>query len=304
MTRRKSAVGALSGIVANIAAADAGSVAPEQRLPIESIRVNAQVQPRRDFADDAHRALTQSVTERGILQPLLVRPLTAGGYELVAGERRLRAAVASGLTDVPVVIREMSDDAAREAALIENLMREDLNVVDELDATLVLIAGRLNLTPDAVPGRLQALRRPTEDDAADLAVLETLFTQLGSGTWTSFAKNKLRILGWPQDVLAAMRSGGLPYYLAGQIATAEPALRQELLQMHQDGRSRAELLAHLRAGRAGPTPPARMKRLGQTLASDRWYARLAADEQRAVQDWLASAPGVIRSLLAPEVSDT
>lgn len=88
-------------------------------------------QPRKQFDEQALAELTDSIAQHGVLQPLLVRPIAVGGYQLVAGERRWRAARAAGLTEVPVVIREMGDQEAAELAMIENLQREDLNPMEE-----------------------------------------------------------------------------------------------------------------------------------------------------------------------------
>lgn len=107
-------------------------------------------QSRRFFNPQAIVDLTQSVQKKGILSPLLVRPLAKNQYELVAGERRLRAAKAAGLEQVPVVIRELSDLETKELGLVENLQREDLNPVDETEGILSLLALQENLTVDEV----------------------------------------------------------------------------------------------------------------------------------------------------------
>lgn len=99
-------------------------------LPILDIEPNAD-QPRKRFDDEAMAELTASIAAHGVLQPILVRPLTNGGYKLVAGERRWRAARAAGLMEIPAVVREMSDKEADELAIIENLQREDLNPMEE-----------------------------------------------------------------------------------------------------------------------------------------------------------------------------
>ena len=88
-------------------------------------------QPRKQFDDDSLRELADSIAQHGVLQPLLVRPMTDGTYQLVAGERRWRASRLAGLKEVPVVIREMSEKEASAVALIENLQREDLNPMEE-----------------------------------------------------------------------------------------------------------------------------------------------------------------------------
>lgn len=104
-------------------------------------------QPRKQFDDDALRELADSISQHGILQPLLVRPLTNGTYQLVAGERRWRAAQIAGLREAPVVIREMTDKDADTFALIENLQREDLNPMEEAKGYKSLIDS-YNLTQD------------------------------------------------------------------------------------------------------------------------------------------------------------
>lgn len=106
-----------------------------QRVPIEFLRPSS-LQPRRRFDEAELEALAQSVRERGVLQPLLVRPSGGGapGYEIVAGERRWRAAQRAGLHEVPVVVRDLSDQETLELALIENLQRADLSPLDEAHA--------------------------------------------------------------------------------------------------------------------------------------------------------------------------
>ncbi len=99
-------------------------------LPIEEIVPN-RAQPRKQFDEEALADLSASIAQHGVLQPLLVRPMPDGSYQLVAGERRWRASRMAGLTEVPVVIREMAEQEAAELALIENLQREDLNPMEE-----------------------------------------------------------------------------------------------------------------------------------------------------------------------------
>lgn len=99
-------------------------------LPIEEIVPNRD-QPRKQFDDEALADLSASIAQHGVLQPLLVRPMPDGSYQLVAGERRWRASRMAGLTEVPVVVRDMNEQEAAELALIENLQREDLNPMEE-----------------------------------------------------------------------------------------------------------------------------------------------------------------------------
>jgi len=99
-------------------------------ISIDSIIPNPY-QPRREFSEEALGDLAASIETRGVLQPVLIRPLESGRYELVAGERRLRASKKAGLTEIPTLVRKMTDQESLAIALIENLQREDLNAVEE-----------------------------------------------------------------------------------------------------------------------------------------------------------------------------
>lgn len=107
-----------------------GTTSSPVMLKIMDIEPNKE-QPRKLFEDGALAELADSIAQHGVIQPLLVRPLIDGGYQLVAGERRWRAARMAGLTEVPVVIKELSDSETVELAMVENLQREDLNPLEE-----------------------------------------------------------------------------------------------------------------------------------------------------------------------------
>ena len=107
-------------------------------LPINEIVPNKE-QPRKTFDEAALRELADSISQHGVLQPLLVRPLPMGGYQLVAGERRWRASRMAGLKEVPVIIKELTDTEAMQLAIIENLQREDLNPIEEAEGLQALI---------------------------------------------------------------------------------------------------------------------------------------------------------------------
>src|SRR5690606_29926702 len=111
-----------------------------RRLPVAYLRANPH-NPRKSFLDSDLSDLTQSVKERGVLQPLIVRPVPGAvdAFEIVAGERRWRAAQRAGLHDVPVLIREASDKEALELAIIENVQRADLNVLEEAQGYQALV---------------------------------------------------------------------------------------------------------------------------------------------------------------------
>ena len=140
-------------------------------LKISQIEPNRK-QPRRIFSDEALGELAQSIAEHGVLQPILVRPMLHGGYQIVAGERRYRAARLAGLTEVPVIIREMTDSEAMELALIENLQREDLSpleeaagyktLIDEYGFTQDDVARTVGKSRSAVANMLRLLTLPDE----------------------------------------------------------------------------------------------------------------------------------------------
>lgn len=140
------------------------------KLKIMDIEPN-RAQPRKDFDEQALTELADSIEKYGVLQPLLVRPL-GDGYQLIAGERRWRAARMAGLTEVPVVIREMTDEEAAALSLIENLQREDLNPVeeafgfrklmDDFSLTQEQAAEKVGKSRPAVANALRLLKLPAE----------------------------------------------------------------------------------------------------------------------------------------------
>ena len=121
-------------------------------MSVDLIRPNAR-QPRKEFGGEALIALSESIKARGILQPLVVRPLPGGEYELIAGERRLRAARMAGLEQVPALVRDTDDRDRLELALIENMAREDLNPVEEARACATLVED-LGITKEELGRRL------------------------------------------------------------------------------------------------------------------------------------------------------
>ncbi|MBK5111476.1 MAG: ParB/RepB/Spo0J family partition protein [Thermoleophilia bacterium] len=158
------------------------SAGPEMReIPVEAIEPNPG-QPRSRFEDDALGALADSIAASGVVQPLIVRALSGGSYELIAGERRWRAAQIAGVERVPVVIRD-SDEADRlEVALIENMVREDLNPVEEARACAALVED-LGLSKEEL-GRRVGRSRPQ-------------------------ISNLIRLLELPDEVLGMLESGEL-----------------------------------------------------------------------------------------------
>jgi ParB family chromosome partitioning protein len=218
------------------------AVGTENALLLERIHLPQQ-QPRRYFDPQKMQGLVESVKKHGILEPLLVRPLQDGNYELVAGERRYRAAQTAGLIEVPVLIRDFNDQEAFQIALIENLQREDLNPIEETEGILQLIAFKLKCAIADVPPLLYRMKNsvergtdkrhnimPQSNNSFESLILE-VFDGLGLMSWESFVKNRLPLLNMPIDVLDALRRGRIAYTKALAIARVkDESQRSELLK--------------------------------------------------------------------------
>jgi ParB family chromosome partitioning protein len=210
--------------------------ATAQLLPLDKIRL-PQAQPRRYFDSQAMQSLVESIKQHGILSPLLVRPKGQDLYELVAGERRYRAAVSAGLDEVPVVIRELTDEDALQLALLENLQREDLNPLEETEGILQLLALKLNQTSESAIALLNAASHPERNSvdnvihSSEWQTVVDVFTQVGKFTPESFRTNRLPLLNLPDDIKEALRQGRLSYTKARAIARLkDPQERQKLLE--------------------------------------------------------------------------
>ena len=243
----------------------------------ESVAIDAiklpQQQPRRYFDPQKLQQLVQSVKEHGILEPLLVRSLSEGVYELVAGERRYRAALEVGLTSVPVVVRQLSDEEALQLALIENLHREDLNPVEETEGILQLIALKLGQPTTAVIKILHRMQNETEGKVthnvmgnAEAQVVQDIFTGLGLMTWESFVKNRLPLLNLPEEVMEALRQGQIAYTKAQVIARVkDPELRMALLEEAiQEDLSLSQIKERIKAEQKDPELPPLKKQMDAT----------------------------------------
>lgn len=164
-------------------------------IPIEDIQPNPD-QPRRTFADDDLKALAASISEKGLLQPVLVRPLTDGGYQIVAGERRWRAAQLAKLHEIPVLVRELTDRETLEIAIVENVQRADLNPVEEARAYKQLV-DRFEHTQEEIARAV--------------------------GKSRSHVANMMRLLSLPDSVLDHLAAGRLSMGHARAIATTDNA---------------------------------------------------------------------------------
>ena len=206
---------------------DPAEMTDVRRMPLERIYSNPD-QPRQHFDEDALLDLASSIREHGVLQPVLVRPRADGHYQIVAGERRWRASKIAGLTQIPVIVEQIDDEAALEIAIIENLQREDISPLEEADM----------------------FERMTAEHGYSL---RKLATKLGKDK--GYLENRLRLVHAPDDVreLVAVRSDTLSHAyelmkvddprkrrrLARQVAAGELSLVK--LRRRIEGRPRPEV---------------------------------------------------------------
>jgi len=231
--------------------------AMQRRIPIELIRPGA-FQPRRRFAEAELEALAQSIREKGILQALLVRPVVGedAAFELVAGERRWRAAQRVGMHEVPVIVRPLADSEALEIALVENLQREDLSALEEAEAYSRLMEEF---------GRTQG------------ALAEAV------GKSRSHVANTLRLLSLPPPVRRRLEEGELSAgHARALLAAADPvALAAEVVRRGLNVRATEKLVQR----RSEMPQPKRRLRDADTVAlerelGDRLGLRVTLDQKK------------------------
>lgn len=178
-----------------------------ETLPLREIEPDPG-QPRKTFDDETLAELSASIAEHGLLQPIAVRPKPSGGYLIVAGERRWRASWMAGLTEVPVIVKDVTDEQAMELALVENLQREDLDPVEEAAGIRELMT-RCDLTQEQAARKL--------------------------GKSRSALANSLRLLSLPETVLELLKSGFITIGHAKVIlGLPTPELQEEAAQMIAD----------------------------------------------------------------------
>ena len=178
-----------------------------ETLPLREIEPDPG-QPRKTFDDETLAELSASIAEHGLLQPIAVRPKPSGGYLIVAGERRWRASRMAGLTEVPVIVKDVTDEQAMELALVENLQREDLDPVEEAAGIRELMT-RCDLTQEQAARKL--------------------------GKSRSALANSLRLLSLPETVLELLKSGFITIGHAKVVlGLPTPELQEEAAQMIAD----------------------------------------------------------------------
>ena len=198
-------------------------------------------QPRMNFDEDALAELADSIEKHGLIQPIVVRPTSSGVYQIVAGERRWRACRMAGLSEVPVVIKELDDQNYYEIALIENLQREDLNAVEEAQGYRTLIDS-YGLTQEQVAESV--------------------------GKSRSAVTNALRLLNLDQNSLTALENGEITAGHARTILSADTAeLASEMLKAAKAGASVRELEAMTKA-------KTKIKKVSPSVAKNNFYSEV------------------------------
>ncbi|WP_241004277.1 ParB/RepB/Spo0J family partition protein [Conexibacter sp. SYSU D00693] len=231
-----------------------------RELPVELVKPNPG-QPRKRFDQSALQALADSLAERGVLQPVLVRPVAGGTYEIVAGERRWRAAQLAGLDRVPALVQDRDDAATLEAALVENMAREDLNPVEEARAVAALTE-ELGLTREEVGKRVGRSR---------VAV-----------------SNLLRLLDLPDEVLEVLEQGALSEGHGRAILQAEDHRDRKRLAREAVEQGWSVRVTEEQARQANAAPGAEGAKAGGAKARVHPDQAAAAEE---IADALGSALG-------------
>ncbi len=206
-------------------------------IPLDKVQ-QANSQPRRYFDPIKQEQLETSVSQHGILEPLLVRPIELDRYEIVAGERRFIAAKTLGLSEVPAVVKELTDIEAIQIALIENLQRAELNPLEETEGILKLITIETELPLSEVILLLYRMHNESKGKVTQNVLgnevtkkIIELFDSLGKLSWESFVTSRLPLLKLPQDILSVLQQGKIEYTKAKTIARIkDEALRKQLIQ--------------------------------------------------------------------------
>lgn len=221
---------------------EAPAAAADQFVPIEFVGRNAN-NPRRQFDESDLEDLARSINQHGIVQPIVVRPMGQGNYEIIAGERRWRAAQRAGLVEIPVLVRDVDDRTALEIAIVENVQRSDLNPIEEAHGYDQLIAEH----------------GYTQNDLGDII-----------GKSRSHVANSLRLLKLPEPVRDMLASGELTAGHARAIAsTADPVKHARQIVAKGLSVRDAERLAQRENAPEGPATKPAPKKDADTLALEK-----------------------------------
>jgi len=257
--------------------------------------IPSSYQPRRYFDPDTMSALVASVKKDGILQPILVRPKDKQ-YEIVAGERRYRAAKEAGLQNIPVIIKSLSDEQAQEYALLENLQREDLNPVEETEGILQLLSVTLDLPITDVQSLINQQSNQKKDAtynvvrSPEIQKMEAVFATLGRLSMESFRVHRLPLLKLSPDILDVLRQGKIEYTKAKEIAKIKDdgqraALLQEAIAEGLSLSQIKERLAGLKPQPDVAMPKAKIQQLSKRLSQQKLW-ETDKGKWKKIEGWL------------------
>ncbi|QLE46472.1 ParB/RepB/Spo0J family partition protein (plasmid) [Nostoc sp. C052] len=196
-------------------------------------------QPRKYFDPQKLEELAHSIKQFGILEPLLVRPLPDGNYELVAGERRYRAGTMAGVQKAPIISKEMDDATMRQIRLVENLQREDLNPLEETEGILEILSLELEISIPEVVKLLYRMENELKGKVtrqvsgnSQTLIVEEIFTIIGTMRWDSFVRKRLPLLKLTADIMEMLRSGKLEFTKGVAISKVKnDVIRKEILEI-------------------------------------------------------------------------
>jgi len=268
---------------------DRGNTPQTKQMMVATRAISVpSLQPRRYFDATKMQQLIESIKAHGILENLLVRPLLGkdGLYELIAGERRFRAAIAAGLEIVPVTIKSnLNDEQVLQLALMENLQREDLNAVEETEAILQLLTLNLGVSVEQVTYTLyrmeyEAKRQVTHNVISNdqIEIITKVFSTLGKFTWESFVSNRLPLLRLNSEILSLIGEGKLTYTKAIAIARVkEDNLRAALLKDAITSKLTVaqikERIKAMRSNSVSPSPIATIEQVTRLLRTSKVWEK-------------------------------
>lgn len=268
-----------------------------QLIPLDQLSPTPH-QPRATFTEESLQDLADSIRHNGLLQPILVR-VQPGGYEIVAGERRWRASKMAGLEAIAAYVRELDDQQASAASAVENLMRENLNPIEEVEAKRRIAALTLGVPDSEVMSRMRRLLDHPEEDPEGVAGLEHAFGRLGGEKWQSFLRNKGRVLNLPDDVVAAVR-GGLDYRKGLVIGGVESSReRNRLLKLAAEGATVQQLRGHLHP--TAPPHEQQRREVAQLLTRKAAWKTLDEGQQARVNDLVEELEILLRGVAGKKV---
>ncbi|MCA3554306.1 ParB/RepB/Spo0J family partition protein [Aestuariivirga sp.] len=208
-----------------------------RHMPVDLLKASPN-NPRKNFAEADIEDLSRSIREKGLLQPIVVRPIANGEYEIVAGERRWRAAQRAGVHEVPVLIRDLTDGEALEIALIENIQRSDLNALEEARAYSMLLE-QFSYTQQQLADSIGKSRSHIANTLRLLSLPEAVRAEIEQGRLTAGHARALVATDSPAELAARIIKLGLSVREAEKLARETSAPKKQKIKPEKDADTRA-----------------------------------------------------------------